>query len=267
MNNREIADRAEAFAKAITCYMKGGFGQRLTQATYNSLCSQYPVNRTYGNAKYINSDCFPFDCLCFIKALLNNATVDHRIEYNDIKNSTLGDFTNVDFLNMLKKTACNPKDAKRGYGLATKGHCGIALGDGRWVDANRTSGQNGVKIHETGIEVFTVAGKIDTVEYLPDEVKVGDIIPMVVTKIENGIAYGQATIGGKIVVGSKVTIDEGAKAGGMNKQYRGKPILPKYANGKYIDTVVEIATHYGVEEALLKGINTWVAISSLNLVE
>ena len=266
MNNYELADRAEAFASVLTCYMKSGFGQKLTKVPYDSLCKQYPVNATYGNSKYIGTNCFPEDCICWLKSLLCNATIDKRILYDDIKHSVLGDFTNVDFLKMLDKTKCLPKDAKRGYGLATKGHCGIALGNGRWIDANRDANQNGVKIHTTGIEIFTVAGKIDTIDYL-DDVQVGDIIPMTVTKIENGIAYGQTNVGGKIVVGSKVTIDKGAKAGGLNKKYRGKPILPQYANGKYIDTVDELATHYGVEEAKLVGINTWVALTSLNLVE
>lgn len=74
----------------------------------------------------------------------------------------------------------------------------------------------------------------------------------------------------KIVVGSKVTINPGARAGGMSsdpKTGRGVLIDSKYANGKYVDTVTQIATHYGVEEALLKVLFTWVATSSLTLVQ
>ena len=92
---------------------------------------------------------------------------------------------------------------------------------------------------------------------------------MKVTKIENGIAYGQVQIAipDEIKVGSKVTIDPGAVAGGTNSKYRGLLIDPKYANGKFVDTVEKIETHYGNKEALLKTIWTWVDFKYLNLVQ
>lgn len=109
-----------------------------------------------------------------------------------------------------------------------------------------------------------------------EEIHVGDIVPMEVYEIKDGYAYGKVKCPdpeptptptpAKIVVGSKVTINPGAVAGGTNSTYRGKPIDPKYANGKYVDTVNKIETHYGIEEARLAGIVTWVATSSLTLV-
>lgn len=115
------------------------------------------------------------------------------------------------------------------------------------------------------------------------EIKVGDIVPMEVYEIKDGYAYGKTKIDEpqpeptppptpeppqkEITVGSKVTINSGAKAGGLNDKYRGKTIDSKYANGKYVDTVTKVATHYGVQEACLKNIVTWVAFDSLTLAE
>lgn len=267
MKANDFAVRAEEFSNALTCYLKGFWGQRLSRAEFDRIARMYPENLTYGNEKYIGTDVFPFDCICFVKALLGNASTVNRVPYDAIKNCSIGDIDNPTFLNILKANhPCNPKDAKRGMGLATNKHAGIALGGGKWVDANLTNGQNGVKVHTSGIEQFTVAGEIPGLEY--DGVNVGDVIPMTVTRIEGDKAYGFAVIGDVpqvITVGSKVTINPGAKAGGMNKNYRGLYIDEKYANGKYVDEVVKIETHYGVEEALLKGINTWVAVSSLKL--
>lgn len=107
-----------------------------------------------------------------------------------------------------------------------------------------------------------------------ETIKVGDVVLMEVTEIKDGYAYGRVKIDEPIPpvphgieVGSKVTINPGAVAGGLNANYRGKKIDSKYANGKYVDTVNKIETHYGVEEARLQNIVTWVAIDSLTPVE
>ena len=106
-----------------------------------------------------------------------------------------------------------------------------------------------------------------------ENIKVGDIVLMEVTEIKDGYAYGKVRIDEPvppvphgIVVGSKVTINPGAKVGGLTDK-RGQLVNTKYANGKYIDKVNKIETHLGVEEGRLEGIVTWVAIDSLTLVE
>lgn len=108
-----------------------------------------------------------------------------------------------------------------------------------------------------------------------ETIKVGDIVLMEVTEIKDGYAYGKVKVGEPIdpvpkgiEVGSKVTINVGAKAGGLNKDYRGKAISTQYANGTYVGKVVEIATHYGIEEAKIDyPVWTWVAVADLTLVE
>lgn len=271
MNNLEFAQTAESFASVLTCYLYGFWGQPLTQEEYNrvnALPAIHGSNNKFGNQKYIGSGVFPFDCINVIKGILGGATTQRRVDYNAIKNCPIGDCTNQEFLDMMKKDNINPKNAKRGMGLATSGHAAIALGDGRWVDANFTNGQNGVKIHDTGIEQFTCAGRIPGVEYLED-IQVGDIVPMKVYEIKDGYAYGKVEVTvpeEKIVVGSKVTIAKGAVSGGGNPKYANKKILAKYANGKYVDTVAEINTFNGEEQARLQDINTWVAFKYLTVV-
>ena len=67
-----------------------------------------------------------------------------------------------------------------------------------------------------------------------------------------------------ISVGSKVTIKSGAVYGGLSST-RGKKV-PAAQCGTKKHTVAEIETHKNVKEARLKEINSWVAVSSLNLV-
>lgn len=71
--------------------------------------------------------------------------------------------------------------------------------------------------------------------------------------------------GAAVTEGCKVTIKKGAVYGGLTAA-RGKKV-PSYVYGparRY--TVKDIATHKGVKEALLKEINSWVAISYLTVV-
>lgn len=68
-----------------------------------------------------------------------------------------------------------------------------------------------------------------------------------------------------ITKGCKVTIQEGAVYGGLTTA-RGKKVpYSVYANGRQ-HTVKDIDTHKGVKEALLKEINSWVALSYLTAV-
>lgn len=109
------------------------------------------------------------------------------------------------------------------------------------------------------------------------DIKVGDKVEMEVYDIKDGFAFGKVKIEDKspapqpapapkeFKVGAKVTINSGAVAGGLSGT-RGKAINPKYANGTFIDTIDAISTHYGVKEARLKTIWSWVALDSLTLV-
>jgi hypothetical protein len=63
-------------------------------------------------------------------------------------------------------------------------------------------------------------------------------------------------------VGNKVHIDSGAVNGGLAEN-RGCSLHSWVFGADQYFTVSSIATHKGVREALLKEINSWVAVSSL----
>jgi len=277
MKSREAANAAlEIYNNLVTIYAKGGYGQYIDNATYNALCNQYAWNRTHFNQNYLGK--YATDCICWIKGMLSGWRYNVKIT-SQMYCKKIPDFTDDEFGKML--TDCVPiADAKEGYGLWKQGHAGMCVGNGMAIDADYSvnGGKvvvNGMKLRKLSDVNWTKAGKIPYIDYSDqNSVKVGDLIPMIVAKIEGDKAYGEATVTpapaptpAVITVGSKVTIDKGAKAGGLNKNYRGKLIDPKYANGKYVDTVTKIETHYGVEEALLKNIVTWVALTSLKLAE
>lgn len=166
MNNKEYANLAKSFVTEKTFYEYGGWGQNMSKAELDRLAQQYPKNKP---VNYENVGKWGFDCICYIKGLLAGVTPMHHVnEYSAIKNCPIGDCTNEQFMNKLYDT-CSPVDAKPGYGLATKSHAAIALGGGAWVDANRNATQDGVALHTTGIEQFTVAGKIPGIEYQSEE--------------------------------------------------------------------------------------------------
>lgn len=166
MNNNEFGAIAKSFCNEPTFYEYGGWGQSMTKNELDRLAAQYPKNKP---VNYDNVGKWGFDCICLIKGLLSGVTPSHHVnDYNAIRNCPIGDCTNEEFYNKLYDV-CNPKDAKIGYGLATKTHAAIALGGGVWVDANRNASQNGVALHTTGIEQFTRAGKIIGIEYQSEE--------------------------------------------------------------------------------------------------
>ncbi|MBO7451387.1 MAG: hypothetical protein J6U54_13565 [Clostridiales bacterium] len=266
----------DIYNKLNTSYAKGGYGQYIDQATFNALCKQYSWNKQHLSSSWIGT--YATDCICWIKGLLSGWRYNVKIT-PAMYCKTIPDFTDAQWGASL--TDCVPiSEAKAGYGLWKKGHAGICIGNGYTLDSNYSlkNGkvvENGLILRKLTDVAWEKAGKCPYIDY-SDQVKVGDIMPMIITKIEGNKAYGVAEISPApapvpvpvITVGSKVTINPGAKSGGTNKQYRGKPIDPKYANGKYVATVVQIETHYGIEEALLdRPVWSWIATSSLKLVQ
>ena len=268
MNNYELSYNAmDIYRNLVTVYAKGGIGWKLTQSKLDSLLKQYPVNSKYISEKDLGK--YVCDCSGMIVGMAYDGwRVDHEPTWtraHDWNDADLGE----------RLTDCvSPDKAEPGMCLWKKGHVGLAVFGGMALDSNAEASGSGIHYRKISDVNWEKAGKLPEIEYLT--IKVGDIIPMKVTSITDGTASGSAWVGVPtpsptpapvITVGSKVTINPGARAGGLNKKYRGLLIDPKYANGKYVDTVKKIETHYGVEEALLIGINTWVAVKDLKLVQ
>lgn len=261
MTNQELAKiGVDIYNNLKTVYAKGGIGWKLTQTRMNALIKQYPDNKKY--LKQSDLGKYACDCSGMVVGMAYDGwTVTTQPVWSrahDWNDASLGE----------KITNCvAPADAIPGMCLWKKGHVGLAIGNGYALDSNAEASGSGIHLRKISDIKWEKAGMLPEIEYV--DTKVGDIILMTVTKIEDGIAYGEARVSNPdtIQVGSRVTIDKGAKAGGLNPDYRGKTIDSRYANNKYIDTVVKIEKHYGEDEALLKGINTWVAFKYLNLVE
>ena len=270
MNNIELVDRLmKIYNELPTVYAKGGIGWKLTDYRYNYLRNQYADNK-----KYLTPDTKgKYACDC--SGMIVGAAYDGWYVGHEPTWTRSHDWNDAD-LHEKMTDKCKPQNAILGMCLWKKGHVGLYVGNGYGLDCNYDSAtSNGIhlrKIEEVG---WTEAGKLPEIQYITP--KVGDVVPMVITKIEGTKAYGETDIVNPepqptptpapqpIQVGSKVTINPGAKAGGLSSS-RGVAIDPRYANGKYIDTVTKIEAHYGVNEALLKNIVTWVAVDSLKAV-
>ena len=162
MKSKELCDTILQLAAQPNFYEYGGWGQEMTRATLDSLAARYPKNKP---VNYDNVGKWGFDCICLIKGVLAGVTVNHHINsYQEFKNACpIGDCTNTEFKAMLYDRV--PADeAPVGYGLATDSHAAVSLGNGRWIDANRSGSQDGLAVHYGGLAGF-VAGKIPSVEY------------------------------------------------------------------------------------------------------
>ena len=101
MTNKELVANATAYLQKTTCYMKGMWCERLTQAEYDYKVRQFPDNKKYGNEKYVNSDVYAADCICWIKQLIASGNVNRRLSYAELCSGPLGDCTNQQFYDSL----------------------------------------------------------------------------------------------------------------------------------------------------------------------
>ena len=271
MNNIELVDRLmKIYNELPTVYAKGGIGWKLTDYRYNYLRNQYADNK-----KYLTPDTKgKYACDC--SGMIVGAAYDGWYVGHEPTWQSSHDWNDAD-LHEKMTDKVKPQNAILGMCLWKKGHVGLYVGNGMSLDCNYDSAtSNGIhlrKIEEVG---WTEAGKLPEIQYVTP--KVGDVVPMVITKIEGNKAFGEATIVNpdpqptptpvpEIKVGSKVVILPGAVSGGGNPAYANKPIDPRYANGQWVDVVKDIATFNGEKQALLETLWTWVAFKYLKVVE
>lgn len=277
MNNFELVDIAkEIYAKKRTVYAKGGIGWTLTDYRYSYLYNQYSWNAQHFTPSYKGA------CACDCSGMIVGMAYDGwRVDKepvwsknNDWNDAMLGSRL-TDCIDLTKPY--NLADVLPGMCLWKSGHVGLYIGDGYaydsdWSNNGKVNGMTKRKITDVK---WAKAGKLPNIEYLSkgggssSTIKPGDKIDgtMTVTEVNGNRIIGYMDLDEpipQIVVGSKVTINPGAKCGGLSSA-RGRNVSSVYANGKYVDTVTKIEKHLGVEEALLRNIVTWVAVSSLTL--
>ena len=164
LTSKELVANAVAYLQKTTCYMKGMWCERLTRSEYDFKCQQYPDNKKYGNEKYVNSDVYAADCICWLKQLLNNGNVNRRLSYSEMAANPLGDCTNKQFYDKLYDLR-SPAGAPAGYGLATEGHAALCIGGDQWLDFNYSGNQNGIALHTGFSGTNFRCGKIPGIVY------------------------------------------------------------------------------------------------------
>ena len=167
MTGQELAAAARKFLDVPTCYLRGFWGQYMSQVEYDRVLKMYPVNSKYNNEKYVGDvDMYPFDCICFVKALLGGIRPGIRISYATMAKNPIGDCTTEAFAEKLYDCVDPGMNVPAGYGLSKAGHAALSLGDGKWIDVSFDySGQNGAKLHTGGVPAVYKCGKIPGVTY------------------------------------------------------------------------------------------------------
>lgn len=174
MKASDLVRRAKEYLNVCTCYSKGWWCQNPTVDEWNRINKMYD-NTKYGSLKLIQDGKNPYiaDCVCWVKQLLGNGSINNRLSYDQMKNNVtgMGDFNNQ----KLYDNTVDEKDRLPGMVVCSTGHCGIYIGkNDQWLDCNFDGkGQNGVALR-TGIPSGYKVGKIkgvDYSEYEVDEVK------------------------------------------------------------------------------------------------
>ena len=71
MTNKELVKNAIEYLNQSTCYLKGFWCQYLSKPEYDRINAQYKgANDKYNNTKYIGTNVYAGDCICWIKQLL-----------------------------------------------------------------------------------------------------------------------------------------------------------------------------------------------------
>ena len=189
------------------------------------------------------------------------------------------------FANKVQITAVSNIGAKTGYNARTwKKHGKIPYVDYGTAAATTPTTPSGastgsVKVGDvvdfTGTTHFSSANATTGKACKPGKAKVTQVYngkhPYHLVTVSGGGSnvYGwvnAADIGKaqEVTAGSTVTIKAGAVYGGLSSTKGTK--VPSSITGTRKYTVQQIATHNGAQEALLKEINSWVAISYLSVV-
>lgn len=139
MTGAAFAALCEKAAHSKTLYVHGAFGWPMTDSNKRLALARYPFNRRADRAAAIDTaeaDCFGFDCVCFVKAMLWGWDGDSSKEYGGAKYQSNGipDVTEYALLGMCADVSGDFSTIQPGEYLYTTGHCGIYIGNGLAVE-------------------------------------------------------------------------------------------------------------------------------------
>lgn len=155
MKATQLAAKAKDIALNYkTCYIWGGIGLPITEATIQRAINMYSKNKKYAPAARLLADkakAFYFDCVGLIKSLLWGWVGDSSKTYGGAKYASNGvpDISADQMITRCSGVSTNFSNIQVGELLWTSGHVGIYIGDGLGVECT-PSWDNGVQITAVG---------------------------------------------------------------------------------------------------------------------
>jgi len=257
MTNTEFVKRLQDIADNYdTVYAYGVFGAPLTASILSAKQKQYSWFYTPTKMAELNKrlGAFGFDCVNLVKGLLWGWNGDKSKTYGGAVYATNGvPDTNANGMmaNYCTNQSTDFSNILIGEALWLDGHFGVYIGSGKSIECT-PSWKNKVQV--------TAVSKMGAISGLPSQswVKHGKL-PWIDYTGSNGTVNNGGTASA-INDGDTVTIKADAVYGGLTTD-RGKAVPPPYIGQKY--TVKKQQKNNGVQEALLQGINSWVAVAYL----
>lgn len=173
MTNKQFVKALEKACSCKTYYIKGGFGQKLTEDRKKKLISQYAYNKTR-EKKIMSLDqyTFAFDCCGLIKGVIWGFTGEITKIYGgaSYESNGLKDVNEKGIFNLCKNISDDMKNIMPGEFLYMAGHCGVYLGNGL-VAESTPSGACGAQITKINRVKWKAHGTLPFINYEEKETK------------------------------------------------------------------------------------------------
>ena len=167
MTNVEFVNMALKTAGMKTLYIKGGFGQVLTESRKKALIKQYDYNKKReAQIMAATNDTFAFDCCGLVKGIIWGFSGDTKAVYGGAAYATNGmpDTGEKGILNMCTNLSDNMNNIEVGEFLYMSGHCGIYAGGGKVVESS-PAWKNGVQVTDLAARKWKTHGLLPQITY------------------------------------------------------------------------------------------------------
>ena len=167
MTNVEFVNMALKTAGMKTLYIKGGFGQVLTESRKKALIKQYDYNKKReALIMGASNDTFAFDCCGLVKGIIWGFVGDPKKIYGGATYLSNGmpEGNEKSILNMCTNLSDNMNNIEVGEFLYMAGHCGIYAGGGKVVESS-PAWKNGVQITDLSARKWKTHGLLPQITY------------------------------------------------------------------------------------------------------
>ena len=212
MTNVEFVNQAIKTAGLKTLYVKGGFGQVLTESRKKALIKQYDYNKKReALIMGATNDTFAFDCCGLVKGIIWGFVGDPKAVYGGATYASNGmpDAGEKGILNMCTNLSDNmaANNIEVGEFLYMAGHCGIYAGGGKVVESS-PAWKNGVQITDLTQRRWKTHGKLPQIQYNQvSPVKKPDIAKPVLRQGSKGAEVNKLQQDLNYAIGAKLIVD------------------------------------------------------------